>query len=99
MVCLLIEHGSTSPKLLGWFSPDPTTDKNSDGESGEEEDDEDVAAEAKRVERMGMGGTLGDMEGGGQVILNNLRKVYRTKQASSDFCGGFLCRFHAESRN
>lgn len=73
---MVIEYGSTSPKLLGWFNPDP------DADSGEQNDDEDVAAEARRVESMGMGGTLGDMEGGGQVILNNLRKVYRTKQAS-----------------
>lgn len=80
---MAIEYGSTSPMLLGWLSPDPATDKTSNADSGEDEDDEDVAAEARRVERMGMGGTLGDMEGGGQVILNNLRKVYRTKQASS----------------
>ncbi|CBJ29591.1 conserved unknown protein [Ectocarpus siliculosus] len=42
------------------------------------EDDEDVAAEARRVEEME--GVLRDGEGGGEVILNNLRKVYRTKQ-------------------
>ena len=42
------------------------------------EDDEDVAAEALRVERMG--GVLG--EGEGEVVLRGLRKVYRTQQAS-----------------
>ena len=70
VICLLIEHGSTNPKLISLLSPDPRTtpDGSADGESGqgEEKDDEDVAAEARRVERMGMGGTLGDMEGGGR---------------------------------
>lgn len=41
-------------------------------------DDEDVAAEALRVGRMG--GVLG--EGEGEVVLRGLRKVYRTQQAS-----------------
>ncbi|CAM9424100.1 unnamed protein product, partial [Ectocarpus fasciculatus] len=78
VICLAIEYGQTSPKLLGWLKPDPTTDLHSDADP--EEDDEDVAAEARRVE--GMEGVLRDGEGGGEVILNNLRKVYRTKQAS-----------------
>lgn len=75
---MAIEYGQTSPKLLGWLRPDPKTDRHSDTDP--EEDDEDVAAEARRVEEME--GVLRDGEGGGEVILNNLRKVYRTKQAS-----------------
>lgn len=78
MICLAIEYAQTSPKLLGWLKRDPKTDRHSDTDP--ERDDEDVAAEARRVEEME--GVLRDGEGGGEVILNNLRKVYRTKQAS-----------------
>lgn len=66
----------TSPWLLSWLSLEPKTDENADDDV--DEDDEDVAAEARRVERAG--GLLS--EGAGEVVLNNLRKVYRTSQAS-----------------
>lgn len=61
---------------MGWFSSDPAVaeDPNDVGY----DDDEDVAAEALRVERMG--GVLGEEEG--EVVLRGLRKVYRTQQAS-----------------
>lgn len=82
---MVIEYGTSSPKLLAWLSPDPTTDKRSDiaatgngtvTDPGDDED-EDVAGEARRVARMEADGVLG-----GEVVLNNLRKVYRTQQAS-----------------
>lgn len=76
-VCLAIEYVQTSPWLLSWLSLDPKTDENA--ENDDDEEDEDVAAEARRVERME--GLLA--EGTGEVVLNNLRKVYRTRQASS----------------
>lgn len=61
---------------MRWFSSDPAVaqDPNENGFA----DDEDVAAEALRVERMG--GVLGEEEG--EVVLRGLRKVYRTNQAS-----------------
>ncbi|CAB1096317.1 ABC [Ectocarpus sp. CCAP 1310/34] len=62
VICLAIEYGQTSPKLLGWLRPDPKTDRHSDTDP--EEDDEDVAAEARRVEEME--GVLRDGEGGGE---------------------------------
>lgn len=75
-MCFAIEYAKTFPKLLGWFSMDPVVaqDPNEVGFA----DDEDVAAEVLRVERMG--GVLGDEEG--EVVLRGLRKVYRTQQAS-----------------
>lgn len=83
--CLVIEYGTSSPKLLAWLSPDPKTNKMSDAVSAatatandpEDDEDEDVAVEAKRVEIMEEEGVLG-----GEVVLNKLRKVYRTQQAS-----------------
>lgn len=77
-VCLAIEYVQTSPWLLSWLSLDPKTDETADNDN--DEDDEDVAAEARRVERME--GLL--TEGVGEVVLNNLRKVYRTSQARSN---------------
>jgi len=85
VACLVIECGTSSPKLLAWLSPDPRTNKSSDAASAAtaaaigpgDDEDEDVAEEARRVERMAEEGVLG-----GEVVLNKLRKVYRTQQAS-----------------
>lgn len=86
----MIEHGTSSPKLLAWLTPDPNTNKISGAAFGanataidpEDDEDEDVALEARRVERMEEEGVLG-----GEVVLNKLRKIYRTQQASwSCFC-------------
>lgn len=61
--------------LLGWFS----SDTSEGDDSGVDDEDEDVAFEARRVERMeGMFAAGGDEE----VVLRGLRKVYSTKQAS-----------------
>ncbi|CAM9094590.1 unnamed protein product, partial [Laminaria digitata] len=81
LLCFAIEYAKTFPKLLRWFSSDPAVaqDPNENGFA----DDEDVAAEALRVERMG--GVLG--EGEGEVVLRGLRKVYRTNQASRKIIG------------
>lgn len=76
-LCFAIEYAQTSPLLLSWLSLDPKTDDDADDDAGE--DDEDVVAEARRVESLG--GPLA--EGAGEVVLSNLRKVYRTSQASS----------------
>lgn len=54
------------------LSPDPKVPISDD-----EVDDEDVAAEAARVEQMF---DEDDDFGTGEVILKDLRKVYRTKQ-------------------
>lgn len=75
-ICFAIEYAKTFPKLLGWLNSDPKAAEDS-GDCSAVLDDEDVAAEARRVERMG--GLLGEDDG--EVVLRGLRKVYRTKQA------------------
>lgn len=102
LICVAIEYGKTSPKLLRWLSPDPTGEekghpsdsngsnhgvfgrRDSSGGDDADDEDEDVAAEARRVEGLADGRMLGD--GGGEVILNKLRKVYRAKQVKSGTC-------------
>lgn len=97
MICFAIEYARTYPKLLGWCFPDPKVDSEGDAVTGSAEDDEDVdvAFEARRVERMAAdrGGVFGSGEDGvrEEVVLKGLRKVYRTKQARANRCRGWFC--------
>lgn len=65
------------PKLLSALSRDPQVPPS---DSPREEDDEDVASEAARVQGMLGRGHVG---GAGEVILKELRKIYRTKQVKT----------------
>lgn len=105
-ICVAIEYGKTSPKLLRWLSPDPTAEDNGHFAEVDDNDDsshsmlgrrnsvyngdedDDVAAEARRVEGLADGHLAGD---GGEVILNKLRKVYRTKQVIIRTCKHHCC--------
>ena len=96
-ICAFIEYAKTRPKLLrlewcgscGRGSPDPDNN-NDDAIDQHQDEDEDVAFEAERVEIMAAAAeetpARGVLRSGKraeeeEVVLRRLRKVYKTKQA------------------